>query len=66
MLKEKAAKGWQLPLPKEAAFEIKGCKVAPLGMVVQISIDEKGNPINILRLTYGQSFSPRRGQQDEA
>ena len=60
MLKEEVARGWQLPLPKEAAFEIKGCEVAPLGMVAQTLIDEKGNPIDKLRLTHDQSFSPSR------
>ncbi|KAI2497777.1 hypothetical protein MHU86_16719 [Fragilaria crotonensis] len=41
MLKDEASRGWQLPLPREAALEIKGCEVAPLGMVAQTSIDEK-------------------------
>ncbi|KAI2501554.1 hypothetical protein MHU86_12931 [Fragilaria crotonensis] len=29
MLKDEASRGWQLPLPREAALEIKGCEVAP-------------------------------------
>ncbi len=58
MLKEEVGRGWQLPLPREAALEIRGCEVAPLGMVAQTSIDEKGNPIDKLRLTHDQSFSP--------
>ena len=58
MLKDEASRGWQLPLPREAALEIKGCEVAPLGMVAQTSIDEKGNSIEKLRLTHDQSFSP--------
>ncbi|KAI2496591.1 hypothetical protein MHU86_17919 [Fragilaria crotonensis] len=41
MLKDEASRGWQLPLPREAALEIKGCEVAPLGMVAQTSIDER-------------------------
>ncbi|KAI2501758.1 hypothetical protein MHU86_12678 [Fragilaria crotonensis] len=57
MLKDEASRGWQLPLPREA-LEIKGCEVAPLGMVAQTSIDEKGNSIEKLRLTHDQSFSP--------
>ncbi|KAI2489507.1 hypothetical protein MHU86_25084 [Fragilaria crotonensis] len=40
MLKDEASRGWQLPLPR-AALEIKGCEVAPLGMVAQTSIDER-------------------------
>ena len=58
MLKEEVERGWQLPLPREAALEIRGCEVAPLGMVAQTSIDEKGNPIDKLRLTHDQSFNP--------
>ena len=46
MLKEEVGRGcWQLPLPRDAALEIKGCEVALLGMVAQTSIDKKGNPI---------------------
>ena len=58
MLKEEVERGWQLPLPREAALESRGCEVAPLGMVAQTSIDEKGNPIDKLRLTHDQSFNP--------
>ena len=59
MLREEVERGWQLPLPKEAALEIPGCEVAPLGMVVQTSIDEKGEPQRKLRLTHDQSFNPK-------
>ena len=45
MLKDEVERGWQLPLPKEAALEIKGCEVALLGMVAQTSIDEKDKPL---------------------
>jgi hypothetical protein len=41
MLKEEVERGWQLPLPRSAALMIKGCKVAPLGIVAQTTIDEK-------------------------
>jgi hypothetical protein len=58
MLKEEVGRGWQLPLPKRAALEIPECEVAPLGMVVQTTIDEKGRPTEKLRLTHDQSFSP--------
>jgi hypothetical protein len=40
MLKDEVERGWQLPLPEEATLEIPGCEVAPLGMVVQTTIDE--------------------------
>ncbi|KAI2507350.1 hypothetical protein MHU86_7070 [Fragilaria crotonensis] len=58
MLREEMERGWQLPLPKEAALKIEGCEVAPLGMVAQTSIDEKGQTIKKLRLTHDQSFNP--------
>ncbi|KAI2505007.1 hypothetical protein MHU86_9450 [Fragilaria crotonensis] len=58
MLKEEVERGWQLPLPREAALELEGCEVAPLGMVAQTSIDEKGQTIEKLRLTHDQSFNP--------
>ncbi|KAI2489241.1 hypothetical protein MHU86_25358 [Fragilaria crotonensis] len=57
MLKEEVERGWQLPLPR-AALELEGCEVAPLGMVAQTSIDEKGQTIEKLRLTHDQSFNP--------
>jgi hypothetical protein len=41
MLKEEVEQGWQLPLPRSAALMIKGCEVAPLGMVAQTTIDKK-------------------------
>jgi hypothetical protein len=48
-----------LPLPKEAALEIPGFEVAPLGMVVQTTIDKEGEPQRKLRLTQDQSFKPK-------
>jgi hypothetical protein len=60
MLKGEAERGWQLPLPKEAALVIPGCEVAPLGMVAQTTIDEEGGePPRKLWLTHDQSFSPK-------
>jgi len=59
MLKDEVERGWQLLLPKEAALEIPGCEIAPLGMVVQSTIDERGNPKEKLRLTHDQSFNPK-------
>ena len=60
MLKDEVERGWQLPLPREAALEIKDCEVAPLGMVVQSTIDEKGQAKEKFRLTHDQSFNPGR------
>ncbi len=48
-----------MPLPKEAALEMPGCEVAPLGMVVQTTIDEQGEPQIRLRLPHDQSFNPK-------
>jgi hypothetical protein len=59
MLKGEVERGWQLPLPKEAALVIPGCKVAPLGMVAQTTIDEGGEPHRKLQLTHDQSFNPK-------
>ena len=33
LLKDEVKRGWQLPLQKEAALEMPGCEVAPLGVV---------------------------------
>jgi hypothetical protein len=63
MLKEEVERGWQLPLPKSAALMIKGCEVAPLGMVSQMTIDKKGNARSKLRLTHDQSFNPSRTEK---
>ena len=63
MLKEEVSRGWQLPLPKEAAVELPGCEVAPLGVVEQWTIDEGGNRLPKLRLTHDQSFNPTRGER---
>jgi hypothetical protein len=59
MLKEEVERGWQLPLPKETALEIPGCEVAPLGMVVQTTINKEGDLQWKLRLTHDQSFNPK-------
>ncbi|KAI2507884.1 hypothetical protein MHU86_6542 [Fragilaria crotonensis] len=50
MLKKKW-KGLATAPTEEAALELEGCEVAPLGMVAQTSIDEKGQTIEKLRLT---------------
>ena len=46
-------------------LEMPGCKVAPLGVVAQWTIDESGNqqPKPKLRLTHDQSFNPKRGER---
>ena len=59
MLKGEVVNGWQMLLPKEAALEIPGCEVAPLGMVAQTTIDEEGELQRKLQLTHDQSFNPK-------
>jgi hypothetical protein len=63
MLKEEVERGWQLPLPRSAALLIKGCEVAPLCMVAQTTIDEKGNAKSKFSLTHDQSFNPSRTEK---
>ena len=61
MLKDEVRRGWQLPLPKDAALQLPDCEVAPLGITDQYSIDEKGNRIPKPRLTHDQFFNVTRG-----
>ena len=42
MLKDEVKRGWQLPLPKEAALELPHCEVAPLGIVSPTTIGADG------------------------
>jgi hypothetical protein len=60
MLKEEVERGWKQPLPRSATLMIKGCEVAPLGMVAQTTIDKNGNAKSKFRLTHDQSFNPSR------
>ena len=63
MLKEEVERGWQLPLPKEAALELPGCEVAPLGVVSQWTIEADGSRRPKLRLTHDQSFNATSGER---
>ena len=63
MLKEEVSRGWQLPLPKEAALELPGCEVAPLGVVSQWTIEADGSRRPKLRLTHDQSFNATPGKR---
>ena len=63
MLKEEVEKGWQLPLPKEAALELPGCAVAPLGVVSQWTIEADRSRQAKLRLTQNQSFNTTPGEK---
>ena len=61
MLEDELKRGWQLLLPKEAALELPQCEVAPLGMVLQMSIGVDRAKETKLRLTHDQSFNTSRG-----
>ncbi|KAI2509946.1 hypothetical protein MHU86_4511 [Fragilaria crotonensis] len=61
MLKDEVRRGWQLPLPKEAALELPHCEVAPLGVVSQSTVGADGAKETKLRLTHDQSFNATRG-----
>jgi hypothetical protein len=61
MLRDEVKRGWQLPLPKEAALELPHCEVAPLGVVTQSTVGADGTKETKLRLTHDQSFNATRG-----
>ena len=63
MLKDEVERGWQLPLPKEAALELPGCEVAPLGVVLLWTIGKDGSRKPKLRLTHDQSFNATKGKR---
>ena len=63
MLKDEVKRGWQLPLPKEAALELPHCEVAPLGVVSQTTLGADGTKETKLRLTHDQSFNATRGMR---
>jgi hypothetical protein len=63
MLKDEVKRGWQLPLPKEAALELPHCEVVPLGMVSQMTLGADGTKETTLRLTHDQSFNASRGMR---
>ena len=65
MLKDEVNKGWQLPLPPDAAIELPGCEVAPLGMEIQNTIDERGRTQQKYRMTHDQTFLPS-GEADRS
>ena len=62
-LKDEVKRGWQLPLPKEAALELRHCEVVPLGVVSQMTIGSDGAKETKLRLTHDQSFNATRGMR---
>jgi hypothetical protein len=61
MMKAEVGHGWQLPLPPAAALLIPGAVIAPMGLVEQATINERGEIVDKLRVTHDQSFNPVRG-----
>jgi hypothetical protein len=56
-LESEVTQGWQLPLALEAIRKLPEVIVAPLGMVLQSSIDENGTKIEKRRMTHDQSMA---------
>jgi hypothetical protein len=56
-LESEVTQGWQLPLALDAIRKLPEVIVAPLGMVLQSSIDEHGNKIEKRRMTHDQSMA---------
>jgi len=56
MLQDKVHRMWQLPLPLKALPRIPRGVLAPLGMVQQDSINERGEIVDKWRLTHDQMY----------
>jgi hypothetical protein len=61
MLQEEVEQGWQLILPQEVALRIPDAVAAPLGFVIQDTINERGEITEKQRLTHDQSLNPVPG-----
>jgi hypothetical protein len=61
MMRSEVAHGWQLPLPASAALSIPHAVIAPMGLVEQATINERGEIVDKLRVTHDQSFNPVKG-----
>jgi hypothetical protein len=58
MMTSEVENGWQLILPWLAIFLLPGAILAPMGLVTQETITERGEIIPKSRLTHDQSFNP--------
>ena len=56
LLHKEVERGWQLPLPPEKLAKLPGAIVAPLGLVSQNTINDRGEIIPKDRITHDQSF----------
>lgn len=61
MLKDEVKRTWQLPLPRRALVRLPNCVLAPLGMVKQATINERGEIADKWRLTHDQTFEVTPG-----
>ncbi len=61
MMSSEVRHGWQLPLPLSAALLIPHAVVAPMGLVEQATINERGEIVDKLRVTHDQSYNPVKG-----
>lgn len=55
-MKTEVKNGWQLILPRHRALEIKDALLAPMNVIQQKSINEKGEIIEKMRLTHDQGM----------
>jgi hypothetical protein len=63
MMQSEVQHGWQLPLPPDASFLIPGAVIAPMGLVLQTTINERGEIVEKFRVTHDQSYNPVRQTQ---
>jgi hypothetical protein len=61
MMQAEVDHGWLLPLPPAAALLILRAVIAPMGLVEQATINERGEIVDKLRVTHDQSFNPVKG-----
>ena len=57
LLRKEVQRGWQLPLPPDKLVQLPGAIVAPLGLVSQATINDRGEVIPKDRITHDQSFN---------
>jgi hypothetical protein len=60
-MQAKVDHGWQLTLPPAATLLILGAVIAPMGLMEQATINERGKKVGKLRVTQDQSFNLVKG-----
>ena len=61
MLKDKVLHGWQLIIPRESVRLLCNAVIAPLGLVEQDTINERGKIVPKWHLIHDQSFNVIKG-----